>query len=91
MKLTLEDTFPWLETINEVAQIQNTDIKTAAICVATELRCVRQLGGIKRQIESAQGELKILDISITQKQPLIDTLLKLKQNGVKDDDIIGLR
>jgi hypothetical protein len=55
MKLTLEDTLPWLETINEVAQIQNTDIKTAGICVATELRCVRQLGGIETNRGSSRG------------------------------------
>src|SRR5215472_16582264 len=29
-------------------------------------------------------------MTITQKQPVITTLLKLHQNGVKDDDIIGL-
>jgi hypothetical protein len=32
----------------------------------------------------------MLDISIKQKQPVIETLLKLQQNGVKDDDVIGL-
>ena len=90
MKLTLEDALPWLETINEVAQMQNMDIKQAAISVAQELRLYRQFGGLDKSVKQLEGELKMLNISITQKQPVITTLLKLKQNGVKDDDIIGL-
>jgi len=90
MKLTLEDALPWIETINEVVQIQRLDIKTAALYIAQELRFSRQLGGLQRSIEQARGELKMLNITITQKQPVITTLLKLQQNGVKDDDIIGL-
>jgi hypothetical protein len=45
---------------------------------------------VSRQIEVAQGELKMLDTSIKQNQRVVMTLLKLQQNGVKDDDIIGL-
>jgi hypothetical protein len=37
MKLSLEDALPWIETINEVAQIQNMDIKSAGVLVAQEL------------------------------------------------------
>ena len=66
------------------------DIKTAVLYIAQELRFSRQLGGLQRSIEQAQGELKMLNMTITQKQPVITTLLKLQQNGVKDDDIIGL-
>src|SRR5215831_11761319 len=90
MKLSLEDVLPWIETINEVAQIQRLDIKTAALYIAQELRFSRQLGGLQRNIEQARGELKMLNVTITQKQPVITTLLKLQQNGVKDGDIIGL-
>jgi hypothetical protein len=90
MKLTLEDALPWIETINEVAQIQNTDINHAAIFVAQEIRLYRQFGSLDKSVKQLEGELKMLNISITQKQPVITTLLKLKQNGVKDDDIIAL-
>jgi hypothetical protein len=90
MKLALEDVLPWIQTINEVTQIQNMDIKTAAIFVTEELRLNREFSGIQRQIEMAQGQLKMLNISITQRQPVITALLKLQHNGVKDDDIIGL-
>jgi hypothetical protein len=55
MKLALEDALPWIETINEVAQMQNMNIKTAAIYVAQELRFSRQLGDLQRQIEMARG------------------------------------
>ena len=48
MKLSLEHALPWIETINEVAQIQNMDIKSAGILVAQELRLNRQFGGIQR-------------------------------------------
>jgi len=66
------------------------DIKKAALYIAQELRFSHQLGGLQRSIEQARGELKMLNMTITQKQPLITTLLKLQQNGVIDDDIIGL-
>jgi hypothetical protein len=42
MKLALEDALPWIETINEVAQIQTMDIKSAGVLVAQELRLNRQ-------------------------------------------------
>src|SRR5262249_44173634 len=38
MKLSLEDALPWIETINEIAQIRNMDIKSAGVLVAQELR-----------------------------------------------------
>ena len=87
MKLALEDALPWIETVKEWAQMQNMDIKTAGLSVAQQLRMYRQFGGLQTQIQQAQGELKMLN---TQKQPIITTLLKLQQKGVKDDDIIGL-
>jgi hypothetical protein len=90
MGIGMEETLPFIETINEVAQIQNMDIKTAAIFVTQELRLNREFSGIQRQIKMAQGQLKMLNISITQRQPVITTLLKLQQNGIKDDNIIGL-
>ena len=90
MKLALEDALPWIETIRERSEAENVDIRTTAINVAQELRLYRQFGGLQTQIQQAQGELKMLNMTIMQKQPVITTLLKLQQNGVKDDDIIGL-
>ncbi len=66
MKLKLEEALLWIETINEVAQMQNTAIKHAAILVAQELRLNRQLGGIQRQIEGANQELVAMTISNNQ-------------------------
>lgn len=70
MKLILEDVLPWIETINEVAQIQNTDINHAAIFVAQELRLNRQLGAIQRQIEKANQELALINMITIQKQDI---------------------
>jgi hypothetical protein len=74
MKLALEDALPWIETINEVAQIQNMDIKSAGLLVAQELRLNRQFGGIQRQIEMAQGQLKILNAISAQKEKALSIL-----------------
>jgi hypothetical protein len=58
MKLTLGEALLWIGTINEVAQIQKSDTKSAAIFVAEELKLYQQLGGIQRQIERANQELE---------------------------------
>ena len=57
MGLTLEDALPWIETINEVAQMQNMDSKQAAISVAEDITLNKQFGGIQKQIERANQEL----------------------------------
>ena len=59
--------------------------------MAQELRLYRQFGGLDKSVKQLEGELKMLNISITQKQPMITTLVKLQdKNGVKDYDVIGL-
>ena len=89
MKLALEDALPWIETINEVAQMQNMNIKTAAIYVAQELRFSRQLGGLQRQIEMARGQLKMLNTITAQKEKALSILADLQNNGVSPDAIYG--
>jgi hypothetical protein len=90
MKLTLEDALPWIETVRELAQMQNTDIKTAARYVAQEIRRLRQLGGLQRSIEQARGELKMLNITITQKQEAVTVLIDLLNRGVTESQIVQL-
>ena len=89
MKLALEDALPWIETINEVAQIQNMDIKSAGVLVAQELRLNRQFGGIQRQIEIAQGQLKMLNTISAQKEKALSVLAELQNKGVSSDAIYG--
>jgi hypothetical protein len=89
MKLSLEDALPWIETINEVAQIQNMDIKSAVVLVAQELRLNRQFGGIQRQIEIAQGQLKMLNTISAQKEKALSVLAELQNKGVSSDAIYG--
>ena len=90
MKLTLEDALPWIETINEVAQIQNTNINHAAIFVAQELRLNRQLGGIQRQIEKANQELALINMTTIQKQQALTVLSDLINRGVTESQIVQL-
>jgi hypothetical protein len=89
MKLALEDALPWIETINEVAQIQTMDIKSAGVLVAQELRLNRQFGGIQRQIEIAQGQLKMLNTISAQKEKALSVLAELQNKGVSSDAIYG--
>ena len=81
---------PWIETVKELAQLQNMDIKTAALYVAQERRFSRQLGGLQRSIEQARGELKMLNITITQKQEAVTVLIDLLNRGVTESQIVHL-
>ena len=90
MKLALEDALPWIETVKEWAQMQNMDIKTAGLSVAHQLRMYRQLGGLQRSIEQAQGELDMLNITITQKREAITVLTDLLNRGVTESQIVQL-
>jgi hypothetical protein len=90
MELTLEDCLPWLETIKEVAQMQNMDIKTAAIYVATELREHRQYWGIQKQIERASQELALINMTAMQKQQALTVLNDLTSRGVTSEQIVQL-
>ena len=80
---------PWIETISEVAQIQNMTSKEAAIVVTQELRLNRQFGGIRRQIEMAQGQLKMLNTICVQKEKALSVLAELQKKGVSSDAIYG--
>ena len=70
--------------------MQNMDIKTAGLSVAHQLRMYRQLGGLQRSIEQAQGELEMLNITITQKQEAVTVLTDLLNRGVTESQIVQL-
>jgi hypothetical protein len=89
MKLALEDALPWIETINEVAQTHKMDLRTSAIFVGQELKLNRQFGGIQRQIEIAQGQLKMLNTISAQKERGLSILAALQNKGVSTDAIYG--
>jgi hypothetical protein len=67
MKLALEDALPWIESVKELAQMQNMDIKAAVVQVAQELRLYRQSGGLQKQIERAKQELASINMETIQK------------------------
>lgn len=90
MKLTLEDALPWIETINEVAQMQNMDSKQAAISVAEDIRLNKQLGGIARQIERANQELTLINMATLKKQQAITVVEDLINKGIRESHIVQL-
>jgi hypothetical protein len=87
MKLTLEDILPFIQTVNEVAQMQNMDIKNAILYVDQELR---QLGGIQRQIERANQELALINMTTIKKEEALTVLIDLLKRGVTESQIAQL-
>jgi hypothetical protein len=87
MKLALEDALLWIETINEVAQIQNMDNKSAGVLVAQELTL--KTIWWQRQIETAQRQLKMLNTISAQKEKALSVLAELQNKGVSSDTIYG--
>ena len=85
MGLDINSVIPWLETISEKAQIERTNIDVAAISVAQEIRNYRINGGLHRQIEIAQGQLKMLDITCAQKEKALSNLAELQKRGISTD------
>lgn len=81
MKLTLDDIRPWVQMIEEVAQIQKITIKQAAISVAQDLKFYQQLGGVQRQIEKSNQELGLINMATIQKQKVLTVLTDLKKRG----------
>jgi len=90
MKLSLEDALPWIETINEIAQIRNMDIKSAGVLVAQELRLNRQFGAIQKQIERANQELALINMATMQKHRALTVLVDLLNRGVTESQIVQL-
>jgi len=90
MKLALEDALPWIETVKELAQMQNMDIKAAVVQVAQELRLYRQSGGIQKQIERANQELALVNMETIQKQQALTVLMELLDRGVTESQIVQL-
>jgi len=69
--------------------MQNMDLRNAAIFLSQELRLNRQFGGIQRQIEIAQGQLKMLNTICAQKERGLSILADLQNKGVSSDAIYG--
>jgi phosphatidylserine/phosphatidylglycerophosphate/cardiolipin synthase-like enzyme len=90
MKLGLEVALPWIETVKELAQMQNMDIKAAVVQVAQELRLYRQSWGIQKQIERANQELALINMETIQKQQALTVLRDLLNRGVTESQIVQL-
>jgi hypothetical protein len=90
MKLVLEDVQPLITEIDEVTQMQNTDNKQAILYLIQQLRLNRAFGDVQRQIEIAQGQLKMLNTICAQKERGLSTLTELQNKGISLDAIYGL-
>jgi hypothetical protein len=73
----IEEILPWIETINEKAEAESIDHKTAATRIAQELRLYRQFAGIQKQIERANQELGLLNMVAMKKQEVLTVLSDL--------------
>jgi hypothetical protein len=73
---------PFLETVREKAQVERINVDVAAISVAQELRNYRINGGLQRQIEIAQGQLKMINITIAQKEKPLLILAEFQDRGI---------
>ena len=90
MKLEQEAISPWLDIVKETAQMQKIDIKSAATYVAQELSLNKQFGGIQKQIEKANQELTLINMSAIKKQQAITVLGDLLDKGVTESQILQL-
>lgn len=90
MRLDFDIVLPFVEILNEIAQVENIDINTATKLARQELFLNRQFGGIRKEIEMAQAQLQVLDMTITEKQKPLETLAELQNKGVSIDAIYGL-
>jgi hypothetical protein len=90
MGLALEDALPWIQSVKEIAQIEKLDTKSASLYVSQELALNRQLRGIRGQIERANHELALINMTTMNKQQALNLLIELSNRGVTESQIVGL-
>lgn len=81
-KLTLEDCIPWIEIINEVAQVQRITVTQAATSVAQDIRLSRQLRDIEKEIELKNQELGLIDMATIKKKQAITVVEDLLESQI---------
>jgi hypothetical protein len=90
LKIGLEESIPWFETIAEKAEAERIDQRTAAYRVASELRFYRQFAGIRKAIGQARQQLSVLDMLTAQKQQALSMLMNLLAKGLTEAEIMNL-
>jgi hypothetical protein len=88
---------PYIQTIEDKAIAEKTDLKTAAYGLAQELLEYRQLGSLRRsvgqvhqQMQQAQKQLEMLNMSTAKYQNAIRMLIDLQTAGFSGDQISEL-
>lgn len=73
---------PWIETINERAETEKVDIKTASLHVAQELRTYRQLGNMQKALQQMQGIFEMMNQVATNREHALSVVMELQNRGV---------
>ena len=74
--------FHRIETVNEKAEIEKVDLKTAGLHVAQELRTYRQLGNMQKALQQMQMIFEMLNTAATNKEHAISVLMELQNRGI---------
>ena len=90
LSIGLDEAIPWIETIQEVAQNEKIDSRTAAYRIAQELRSYRQFGGLQKSIQQMQERLAMLNMLAMQKERALMVLMECENRGVSLEEIHGL-
>lgn len=85
--ISMEEVFSLIEIIREKAETENTDVRRAGINLAQEYH---QFNGVQKQIERANQELALVDMTTIKKKNAITVLENLLNKGATQEQIIQL-
>jgi hypothetical protein len=76
--------------VNDMAEMYNLPILTAAFRVFTDIQDYNKLGGLKKQLAALCAQVHaVKEVCSHQNQAMV-TLVKLKSYGITEDDILNL-
>ena len=90
MGIDFHQALVFINVIQQKAEEEKIDLKSAAYGLEEELTNYRRLGGIQKSIERANQQLAIIEAFTAQKQQAVTTLLNLQMAGFGEKDIMEL-
>jgi hypothetical protein len=78
----------FINVIQQKAEEEKIDLKSAAYGLEEELTNYRRLGGIQKSIERANRQLAIIEAFTAQKQQAVTTLMNLQMAGFSEKDVM---
>lgn len=76
------DVIPWVEMIREKVEAEKIDYKAAVAQIKQDLQYYQQLGGIERQIQKANQELGLINMTAIRKQQALRVVEGLLNRGI---------